>query len=159
MSAEEYRTDLGIVGNAIKELLPTVNEGFNWDVVKERYDEDPVGLAMGLFFTDESGAEPVEQVYVGIDSGPEIVLIDQLDTTWEYIGSVVTYQDYGLRILDPDDEMTPHRARVQYGGVDIHPENDHSRERVWYVTSNVLEVMLESVIYEQRSADAQEAGR
>lgn len=153
MSGSKYKSELGVVGGAIAELLGTVNEGFDWDVVTERYDEDPTGMAMGLFFTNEEGDEPVEQVYVGVSSGPEIVLIEELDASWEYIGSVVTYQDYGLRILDPDDEMDPKRARYQYGGVDIHPESGHSRERVWMVTSNVLDAMLESIIWKQKSGE------
>lgn len=159
MTADQYTTDIDIVGNAIQELLPTLNEGFNWDMVIEQYDEDPVGMAMGVFFTDQSGQEPVERVFLGVSEGPKIVMLDGLDERWEYIGSIVTYQNYGLRILDPDDDMTPDRARYQYGGVSIHPESGHSRERVWMVISNVLEVMLESIVYQQnQQAAAREGG-
>lgn len=142
------QSDIGIVGQTIKDLLPTVNAGFDWDIVRERYDENPVGTSMSLHFTGESGQEPVEEVYLGIAEGPEIVMLDGINDQWDYIGAIVTYQDYGLRMLDPDDPMTPDRARYQHGGVTIRPSQNESRERVWLVVSNVLEIMLESIIYE-----------
>lgn len=154
----ENTTELGIVGSTIQDLLPTVNEGFNWDIIKKRYDSDPVGVAMSLHFTDEEGAEPIEEIYLGIGEGPRIVLIDELDETWDYLGAVVTYQDFGLRILDPDDDMTPDRARYQHSGITIHPAEDESKERTWMVISNVLDIMLESVIYQNNQPEAAAEG-
>lgn len=151
MSAPE--TDIGIVGQTIKDLLPTVNQGFNWDIITERYDEDPVGTAMSLHFTGEKGEEAIEEVMLGISEGPRIVILEELTPKWDYIGAIVTYQDYGLRILDVDDPMTPDRARYQHGGVTIHPAEDESRERVWLVTSNVLDIMLESLVWKQQQIE------
>ena len=148
------KTNLGIVGQTIQDLLPTVNEGFNWDIIENQYDENPVGTAMSLHLTDESGGEPVEEVMLGISEGPRVVVLEELTDQWDYIGAIVTYQDYGLRILDVDDEMTPDKARYQHGGVTIHPAEDESRERVWLVISNVLDIMLESLIYKQQEAAA-----
>lgn len=155
----EYETRLGIVGNTIVDLLPTVNEGFNWETIEERYDENPVGTAMSLHFTDEEGGESSEDVHLAIAEGPQIVVLEELDQRWDYIGAIVMYQDFGLRILDPEDPMTPDRARYQHRGVEIYPHGDESRERVWLVTSNVLDTMLESIIYEQQQqAEARPKG-
>jgi hypothetical protein len=145
--------DLGLVGQTIKDLLPTVNEGFNWDIIENRYDEDPVGTAMSLHFTDGSGEEALEDIYLGIAQGPQIVILPGVDENWDYIGAVVTYQDFGMRILDPDDEMTPDRARYQHGGVTINSPEEKSRERTWMVISNVLDIMLESLIYNREAAE------
>lgn len=147
--------DLGLVGQTIKDLLGTVNDGFNWDIIENRYDENPVGTAMSLHFTDESGGEALEDIYLGIAPGPQIVLLPGVDDQWDYIGAVVTYQDYGLRLLDPDDDMTPDKARYQEGGVTIHSPEGKIRERTWMVVSNVLDIMLESVIYEQQRGEAE----
>lgn len=153
----QYETELGLVGGTVRDLLPTVNRGFNWDIIRDRYDESPVGTAMSIYFTDEDGGEPVEKVHLAITDGPEIVVLQQLDDRWDYIGAIVTYQDFGLRILDPEDPMTPDRARYQHAGVTIQPAEGESRERVWLVVSNVLEIMLESIIYEQqRDGEGQE---
>lgn len=143
-------SNIGIVGQTIADLLDTVNEGFNWDIIRERYDNDPVGTAMSLHFTDETGEEALEDVYLGIAEGPEIIVLPTVDDDWDYIGAVVTYQDYGIRLLDPEDEMTPDKARYQHGGVTIKPPENKSRERTWMVISNVLDIMLESIIYEKR---------
>jgi hypothetical protein len=148
---EDNETNIGLVGQTIKDLLPTVNEGFNWEIVKRRYDSDPVGTAMSLYFTEELGKDPEEQVHLGIADGPEIVVLDAVDEEWDHIGSVVTYQDYGMKILDPDHPMDPTTARYQHAGVAIHPTGDESRERVWMVVSNVLEIILESVIHAQKT--------
>jgi hypothetical protein len=148
----ENTTTLGIVGQTMKDLLPRVNAGFNWSIIRERYDESPVGTAMSVHLTDESGEESIEQVMLGIVEGPRIVILDELTPEWEYIGAIVTYQDYGLRILDVDDPMTPDKARYQHGGVSIHPADGESRERVWLVTSNVLDIMLETLVWQQQQA-------
>jgi hypothetical protein len=142
MSQEQ--PDMGLVGQTIAGLLGTVNEGFDWDVIERRYDEDPVGTAMALHFTDEDGEDAV---LLGIADGPRIVMLDELTDEWEYIGAIVTYQRFGLRILDPIDDMTPDKARYQHRGVTIYPGEEESRERVWLVVSNVLDIMLETVIY------------
>lgn len=147
----EHTTTGGIVTQTITDLLDTVNAGFNWNIIEERYDENPVGTAMSLHFTDESGEEAVEEVTLGIAEGPKIVVLGQLTDEWDYIGAIVTYQDFGLRMLDPDDPMTPDRARYQHAGVTIHPGEGKSRERTWLVVSNVLDIMLESVIYEAQT--------
>lgn len=148
----ETETTLGIVGQTIKDLLPLVNQGFNWSIIEERYDEAPVGTAMSVHLTDQSGEEAIEQVMLGIAEGPRIVILEQLQPKWDYIGAIVTYQDYGLRILDVDDPMTPDKARYQHGGVTMHPAEDESRERVWLVTSNVLNIMLETLVWQQQQA-------
>jgi len=141
----------GAVEQIVRDLLPEVNEGFNWDLVTERYDSDPVGTAMTIHFTDEEGSDAVESVHLGISEGPEIVMLDELDPRWDYIGAIVTKQGVGLRILRPNDPMTPERARWQYRQVAIHPAEGESRERVWMVCSKVLDVMLETVIWRQQS--------
>lgn len=141
---------LGMVGRAIEDLLPVVNQGFNWNIIKERYDEDPVGTAMSLHLTDESGEDSIEDVFLGIATGPQIVMLSEISDDWDYIGAVVTYQDYGLRILDPDDEMTPDKARYQHAGVTIEPGEGKSRERTWLVVSNVLDILLETVVWQQK---------
>lgn len=146
----QQQSGIGIVGQTVKDLLPMVNEGFNWEIIENRYDETPVGTAMSLHFTEESGDDSVEDLYLGIAEGPRIVTLDGIGDEWDYIGAVVTYQDFGIRILDPDDEMTPDRARYQYGGVTINPAEGHSRERTWMVISNVLDIMLESVIHKEK---------
>lgn len=146
----QHTTELGVVGQTIQDLLPALNQGFNWDLIKRRYDDHPEGTAMSLHFTADDGEEPVEEVYLGIAEGPRIVILDQIDDRWDYIGAVVTYQDFGMRILDPEDPMDPDRARYQHRGVQIHPAEDESRERVWLVVSNVLEVMLETVIHQSK---------
>jgi hypothetical protein len=147
----------GIVTETVKDLLPIVNGGFNWEIIEERYDADPSGTAMSLHFTNEDGQEPVEEIVLGIADGPEIVVLDELTDEWDWIGAIVTYQDFGLRILDPDDPMTPDKARYQHRGITIQPGNDKSRERTWLVVSNVLDIMLESVVFQQEQADAAEA--
>lgn len=149
MSADD--TELGLVAQTIRDLLPAVNKGFNWEIIENRYDEDPVGTAMSLHFTDESGENAVEEVVLGIAEGPRIVFLNGLTDEWDYIGAIVTYQNYGIRMLDPDDAMTPKRARYQHGGITIHPSGNESRERVWLVVSNVLDIMLETVIYQQQN--------
>lgn len=146
--------EFGLVGQTINDLLPTVNRGFNWDIIENRYDENPVGTAMSLHFTDEGGEESVEDIYLGIAQGPQIVTLPGVDDQWEYIGAIVTYQDFGLRILDPDDDMTPDKARYQHGGVTIESPEGQSRERTWLVVSNVLDIMLDSLIYEQQQQAA-----
>lgn len=148
------QTQLGIVGQTIKDLLGVVNSGFNWDIIEDRYDEDPENVAMSLHFTNEEGQEPVEEIYLAIDEGPSIVVLDTLNDSFDYLGAVVTYQDFGLRILDPDDDMTPDRARYQHSGITIHPAEGVSKERTWMVISNVLDIMLESVVYQQTQAEA-----
>lgn len=149
---------IGIVGQTIEDLLPVVNGGFNWDIIEKRYDENPAGTAMSLHFTNEDGNEPIEEIYLGIAEGPRIALLDSLDGSWDYLGAVVTYQDYGLRILDPDDPMTPDRARYQHSGISIHPAQNKSKERTWMVISNVLDIMLESVIYQNKQGEAAPTG-
>lgn len=151
-----HEPQLGLVGQTIADLLDTVNAGFNWEIIEKRYDENPVGTAMSLHFTDESGSESIEDIYLGIAEGPQIVILPGVDDQWDYLGAIITYQDFGLRMLDPDDEMTPDRARYQHGGVTIEPGEGKSRERTWMVVSNVLDIMLESVIYENSKQDAQE---
>lgn len=146
---------LGVVGETIRDLLPLVNEGFNWNIIKERYDEHPEGTAMSIHLTDGSGEDVVEEVVLGITEGPEIVVLDRLTPEWKYIGAIVTYQDYGFRILDVDDDMTPDKARYQHAGVSIHPADGESRERVWLVISNVLDIMLETLIYKRQMAAEQ----
>lgn len=145
------QTNIGIVGETVRDLLPTVNNGFDWDVIKKRYDSDPTGKAMSIHFTDESGDNSVEDIHLAITEGPEVVLLDELTDEWEYIGAIVTYQDFGVRMLNPEDDMTPTRARFQHGGVSIHPQDGESRERVWLVTKNILEIILESVIHQSNS--------
>jgi hypothetical protein len=54
--------------------------------------------------------------------------------------------------------MDPDRARYQHAGVTIHPGPDKSRERTWLVVSNVLDIMLDSVVYQKNNADAQAGG-
>ncbi len=97
------QTTGGIVTDTIKDLLPTVNAGFNWDIVRERYDRNPEGTAMSLHFTDDSGEEPVEEVLLGIADGPKLVVLDEYTEEWDYLGAIVMYQKHGIRILDPDE--------------------------------------------------------
>lgn len=151
MSGRE--TNIGLVGETVRDLLPTVNSGFDWEIIKKRYDSDPTGKAMSLHFTDKTGENNVEDVHLGIAEGPKIIVLDELTDDWHYLGAIVTYQDYGVRMLNPEDDMTPSRARFQHGGVSIHPAGDESRERVWMVTKNVLDIMLESVIYAANSGN------
>lgn len=142
---------IGIVGQTIKDLLPTVNEGFNWDVVKNRFDPDPIGKAMSLHFTEESGEQPIEEIYLGIAEGaggePELVVLDGVGDGWDYLGAVITYQDYGLNILDPNSDMDATIARYSHGGVRIEAGEGKSKEQVWMVVSKVLDIMLESHIH------------
>jgi len=145
---------IGIVGETIKDLLPIVNSGFNWDIIERLYDDQPVGTAMSLHFTDESGEQSVEDIYLAIEEGPAIAVTPTITDSHDYIGAVIMYQDYGLRILDPDDPMTPDRARYHHRGVTIQAAEGKSRERTWMVISNVLDVMLESVIYRADSVAA-----
>jgi hypothetical protein len=142
--------DPGIVEMTVRDLLPTVNAGFNWEMVTQRYDPDPVGTALTIYFTDESGKEKIEEIHLGIAEGPELVVLDGLDPRWDFIGSIVTKQDIGIRILDPDDDMDPDRARFHHGRVEIHPAEGEGRERVWLVCSQVLDVMLESIIWKRQ---------
>lgn len=151
------REDLGPVGGIIADLLPHVNAGFNWDIIKNRYDNNPVGTAMSLHLTDESGEDALEDIYLGIAEGPQIVILPEVDDSWDYIGAIVTYQDTGRRILDPDDEMDPDRARFQHGHITIRASEGHSRERVWMVISNVLEIMLESLVFQTNEAKQEAA--
>jgi hypothetical protein len=151
-------TTLGVVGETMKDLLPLVNQGFNWQIIKERYDESPVGTAMAVHLSTDHEDLPDEQVILGIAEGPRIVILERLQPKWEYIGAIGTYQEYGNRILDVNDPMTPDRARYQYDAVTIRPAEGESRERVWLVTSNVLDIMLESLVWQQeQAADGVEA--
>lgn len=145
----EDRNNIQIVGQTIQDLLPVVNAGFNWSLIERLYDDQPVGTAMSLHFTDETGEESVEDLYLAIEDGPSVAVVPNVTEAHDYIGAVVMYQDYGLRMLDPDDPMTPDRARYHHRGVTIQPAEGKSRERTWMVISNVLDVMLESVIYKQ----------
>lgn len=146
----------GIVTQTIRDLLPVVNEGFDSAVLVERYDEDPAGTAMSVHFTDKSGENEVEVITLGVTDALELEVLPRLTDEWEYIGAIVMYQDHGLRILDPDSKMTPDRARYQYGGVTIRPSEGNSRERTWLVVSNVLDIILESVVYKRKQQ--QQAG-
>lgn len=147
----QVNNNIGIVGKTITDILPVVNEGFNWELVKERFDPDPVGKAMSLHFTEDDGKEPIEEIYLGIAQGeggePRLVVLDSLGPNWEYLGSVVTYQDYGLKILDPDNPMTADEARYAHGGVKIQAGEGQSREKTWMVVSKVLDIMLKSHVY------------
>lgn len=154
----EQTTTMGFVGETIKELLPAVNNGFDWDFIKDHYDEEPVGTAMSLHFTDEEGEETAEELYLGIAEGPQIIVLDQLTADWDYLGAIVTRQESGARILDPKDPMTPDRARYTHRDVAIQPSEAESRERVWMVVSNVLEAMLESLIYQNDEDSGSEVG-
>lgn len=151
----DTQTELGPVGKTIRDLLPIVNDGLDWEMVKTRYDSRPEGTAMSLHLTDESGDQKVEQVYLGIAPGPELVVLDHLSDEWDYIGAIVTYQKYGRKILDAGDPMTPDRARYTHGGVTVHPHGDESRERVWFVVKNVLDIMLESIVWAQQSGSVE----
>lgn len=153
MSQQE--PDLGLVGMTIRDLLPMVNEGFRWDLITEQYDEDPVGTAMSLHFTDEDGDDAIEEIFLGIAPGPKLVVLPAINEEWDYLGAIVTYQDFGMRMLDPDDDMTPDRARYQHGGITIRAAEGESRERVWMVTSNVLDTMLESLIYQRNQKNGE----
>jgi hypothetical protein len=150
----ENRNNIDIVGQTIQDLLPVVNAGFNWDIIERLYDDQPVGTAMSLHFTDESGENSIEDLYLAIEEGPSVALVPTVTEEHDYIGAVIMYQDYGLRMLDPDDPMTPDRARYHHRGVTIQAAEGKSRERTWMVISNVLEVMLESVIYKQQQPAA-----
>lgn len=143
---------LGLVGNTIADLLGPVNDGFNWEIVRQKYDPNPAGTALSIHFTDESGENNVETVHLGIAEGPELVILNGIDEDWDRIGSIVTYQDFGLRILDPDDPMTPEKARYTHRGVDIHPGEGHSRERVWLVCREVLNVVLQTIVWQREEA-------
>ena len=147
------QTTGGIVTDTIKDLLPTVNAGFNWDIVRKRYDRNPEGTAMSLHFTDDSGDEPVEEVLLGIADDPKLVVLDQYTDDWDYLGAIVMYQKHGIRILDPDDPMNADAARYQHGSVTIRPGEDKSRERTWMAVSKILDIMLESVIHSDGDDD------
>lgn len=147
----------GPVTDMIVDLLPTVNEGFNWDVITERFDKDPVGTAMSLHFTTETGDEPEEELLLAITDGPEIEVVEEVTDAHDYIGALVMYQHIGLRILDADDRMDPVRARYQANAVTIHPGEGKSRERTWLVVSNVLQIILNTVIHTQDNSSAQGA--
>lgn len=146
----------GVVAQTVADLLDTVNEGFNWDVIYERYDSQPVGTSMSLHFTDEAGETVIEQVHLGIAEGPRLVVLDEIGDRWDHLGDIVTYQSFGLRILDPDDPMTAEKARYQHGGVSIHPAGGEIKERVWLVTSKVLDVMLETIIHRKEQMGGEE---
>lgn len=151
------RTDAGIVGEIIQNILPKVNEYLDWEYIREHYDEDPTGVAMAVSFVEsEDDDEPAETLLFGIAEGPEVILLNQLTPEWEYLGTVMTFQEYGVKIFTPDDEMTPHKARYQYGGVDIYPAEGHSRTRLWYVGSEVLTMVMNTLEYEANNADAGE---
>lgn len=152
----ETQDQPGLVEQTIRDLLPILNEGFNWELVTTRYDNDPTETALAIQFTDETGKEPVEQILLGVAEGPRITILDGVPEDYKYLGSIVTYQDYGLRILDPQDPMDPDRARYSHNGVNIEAAEGESRERLWLVGSNVLETMLESVIW-KRQQDQSEA--
>lgn len=138
---------IGLVGGMIQDLLPMVNRGFDWEIIKQRYDNSPEGTAMSLHLTDEQGQEPMEEIYLGLGEGPRIVILDELTDEWDYIGAVTMYQDAGAKILDPDNDLTPDMARYRDGEVRIDTPAEKSDERVWLVISNVLEIMLESFIH------------
>ena len=152
------RSKLGFVGTTIQDLLPRVNEGFNWGLIKERYDNHPEGTAMSLHLTGDRGQEPIEEIYMGLAEGPRIVILDQLTDDWDYIGAVTMYQDSGAAILNPDNELTPDMARYRDGTVDIATPEGKSSERVWMVVSNVLDIMLNSLIHNGGIVDGEETG-
>lgn len=142
----------GVVGQTIKDLLPVLNEGFNWEIVTGRYDKDPTQTALTIEFTNEGGDKVVEHVTLGVMEGPEITILEEVPEHYKWMGAIVTYQDYGIRILDPNDDMTPDRARYTHRGVQIQPAEGESRERLWLVASSIMESMLESVVWKQQQA-------
>ena len=142
------------VTDIIEGLLPQVNAGFNWELVKERFDPDPAGKALTMHFLQDDGETLAEAVTIGVTEGPELVLTTEDDERFTKVGDIVTYQDYGLRVLDPDDPMTPQKARYQYNGVNIESIEGESRERVWLIGSTILEIMLDSVIGGNGGEDA-----
>lgn len=154
----ESTAERGIVAGAIADMLPTVNEGFNTDLLTERYDENPERTAMSVHFTDESGDDELEKVALGVNDDLELEMLERIPESYRYIGAVVTYQAYGLDILDPDHPMTPDRARYQHEGVKILPAEGESRERTWLVISNVLDIILASAIHKQET-DAEAGAR
>jgi len=151
----EQTSKIGLVGGMVQDLLPMVNRGFDWDIIKQRYDNAPEGTAMSLHLTDEEGQEPMEEIYLGLADGPQIVILDRLTEEWDYIGAVTMYQDAGARILDPDNDLTPDMARYRDGEVRIDTPPEKSDERVWLVISNVLEIMLESFIHGDGLSDVE----
>lgn len=142
-----------LVTDTIRGLLPVINSGFDTTELTERYDANPERTAMSIHFTDADGERAIERIVLGLDDDLEVTILDGIPDGWRNIGAIVTYQDYGLRILDPDDDMTPQRARYQHAGVRIEPADGEHRERVWLVISSMLEVILESIIYKQQLDD------
>lgn len=144
------------VTDIIEALLPKVNAGFNWDVVQDRFDPDPTGKSLTMHFLAEDGETLAEAITLGVhdknaddstsDIDPELIITTEDDDRFEKVGDIVTFQDYGLRVLDPDDPMTPQKARYQYNGVNIESIEGESRERVWLIGSTILEIMLDSII-------------
>jgi hypothetical protein len=139
----------GVVEQTIKDLLPVLNAGFDWERVKQFYDKHPEGTAITLQFKDKGGENTIEEITMVVNDGPEIAITDAVPEDYNWLGVIATYQDYGLKILDPEHPMGPDEARYTHRGVTIHPAEEESRERLWLVGSGVLESMLESVIWKQ----------
>jgi hypothetical protein len=151
----ETQDQPGVVEQTIKELLPTLNAGFEWERVKQFYDKHPEHTAITLQFKNKSGEKTVEEITLVVDDGPEIAITNTVPEEYKWLGVIATYQDYGLKILDPEHPMGPDEARYTHRGVTIHPAEDESRERLWLVGSGVLESMLESVIWKQEQEQEQ----
>lgn len=155
----ESQEQMGMVERTIRDLLPTLNAGLNWEEILERYDANPSHTVMAIQFADKEGAEVKEQVLLGIKPGPEITVFDEVPEDYTFLGAIETYQDYGIRILDPDDDMTPATARYTMNGVTIRPVEGESKERLWLVGSNVLESMLQSIIWKQNNGGGAGGGQ
>lgn len=139
VSEDPESKSLGIVGSLVNELLPMVS--VDWDEIKARSDPQPEGKALSIVLLTNSG-DPIEEFTLAVDDKPSIVLVDSADEEWDRKGHLVAYQETALRILDPEDEMTPQRARYQYANIKVFPKNDSSRELIWIIAQKICENLI-----------------
>lgn len=151
MSSQQSEPKL--VAQTVKGLLPRVNQRLDWEYIRRKFDPEPEGTALSFHFSDDSGEGYVEELTLAVNSEPRIVMLDEADDSWEYLGAIATFHETGLRCLNPDDELTVERAYYQHGDIDIHPVEGQSRGALWLIGKSIFEIVLEIAKGKQAEED------
>lgn len=127
-------TSLGPVGSIIETLLPHVNRSID----KERF-QDQQNKALRFTLLDKSG-NPVERFPLAVENDSiSLTMVDHTNSELEWYGDVVLQQESGLKLLDPEDSMSPDRARYQYKQLTVFPKENNSRKIAWLFCSALLD--------------------
>lgn len=136
------------VEDFVRRALPEVNKTLDWDEIRNRYDPEPEGNAVGLVLLETDGdgrTQIVESFALQVQEGPSINIIPYTaeqagDPTQVFgLGDVRAVRGTALKVLNPDHDLTLQKATYQRGEVELSAANPVQRERVWLVTSAMME--------------------